>query len=204
MFVDFLPIIMKLTDPNIVKNIQAGNIKSFEEVFINYCPYLEKFAEGYVVNSEEASDIVQSVFLTFWECKEKLKADTNLNNYLITLTKNKCLNYLKHLKAKQNYLQSLTPGINALLFNTYALEQLNENKLILDELASTIEKAIDSLPVQCREIFIMSRFENMKYHEIADKLGISIKTVEKKMSISLEILRVKLKDYYFLFLLLLY
>jgi RNA polymerase sigma-70 factor (ECF subfamily) len=195
---------MKLTDPNIVKNIQAGNIKSFEEVFINYCPYLEKFAEGYVVNSEEASDIVQSVFLTFWECKEKLKADTNLNNYLITLTKNQCLNYLKHLKAKQNYLQSLTPGINALLLNTYALEQLNENKLILDELASTIEKAIDSLPVQCHEIFIMSRFENMKYHEIADKLGISIKTVEKKMSISLEILRVKLKDYYFLFFFLLY
>ena len=195
---------MKLTDPHIVKDIQAGNIKTFEEVFMNYCPYLEKFAEGYVVDKEEASDIVQSVFLAFWERKEKLKTDTNLNNYLITLTKNQCLNYLKHIRAKQNYLQSLAPGINALFLNSYALEQLDENKLILDELSATIEKAIDSLPGQCREIFIMSRFENMKYHEIADKLGISIKTVEKKMSISLEILRIVLKDYYFLFLLLLH
>lgn len=195
---------MKLTDPNIVKYIQTGNTKTFEAVFLNYCPYLEKFAEGYVINKEEARDIVQSVFLTFWEQKEKLKDDTNLNNYLITLTKNQCLNYLKHIKAKQNYLQSLTSNVNALFLNYYALEQLNENKLILDELSATIEDAINSLPGQCREIFIMSRFENMKYHDIADKLSISVKTVEKKMSISLEILRVKLKDYYFLFLLLLH
>ena len=195
---------MKLTDPHIVKDIQAGNVKTFEEVFMNYCPYLEKFAEGYVVDKEEASDIVQSVFLAFWERKEKLKTDTNLNNYLITLTKNQCLNYLKHIRAKQNYLQSLAPGINALFLNSYALEQLNENKLILDELSASIEKAIDSLPGQCHEIFIMSRFENMKYQEIADKLRISIKTVEKKMSISLEILRITLKDYFFLFLLLLH
>lgn len=192
---------MKLTDPSIVTDIQTGNIKTFEEVYINYCPYLEKFAEGYVVSKEEASDIVQSVFLSFWERKEKLKNDTNLNNYLTTLTKNQCLNYLKHLNAKQNYLQSQTSNVNALLLNYYALERLNENKLIFDELSTTIQKAIDTLPEQCREIFIMSRFENMKYHEIADKLNISVKTVEKKMSISLEILRIALKDYYFLFLL---
>lgn len=195
---------MKLTDGYIIKDIQEGNIKTFEDIFINYCPFLEKFAEGYVINKEEASDIVQSVFLTFWERKEKLKEDTNLNNYLITLTKNQCLNYLKHLKAKQNYLQSLTSNANEFLLNYYALERLDENKLIFKELSTTIENAIDSLPGQCREIFIMSRFENMKYHEIADKLGISVKTVEKKMSISLEILRVALKDYYFLFLLLLH
>ena len=60
------------------------------------------------------------------------------------------------------------------------LEQLNENKLILNELAATFEKAIDSLPGQCCEIFIMCRFENMKYHEIADKLGISVKNRRKE------------------------
>jgi len=194
---------MKSADSNIVKDIQEGSIKTFEEVFINYCPFLEKFAEGYVINKDDASDIVQSVFLSFWERKEKLRDDTNLNNYLITLTKNKCLNYIKHLKAKQTYLQIQTTGVNELLLNYYALEKLNEDKLIFKELSKSIEKAIDSLPVQCREIFMMSRFENMKYHEIADKLGISVKTVEKKMSISLEILRVALKDYSLLLLLLL-
>jgi RNA polymerase sigma-70 factor, ECF subfamily len=195
---------MKLSDFNIVKDIQEGNIKTFEEVFINYYPFLQKFAEGYVSNGDEADDIVQSVFLSVWERKEKLKEDTNLNNYLITLTKNQCINYIKHLKAKQTYLQNQTCNINELLLNYYALEQLNEDKLIFNELSKSIEKAIDSLPGQCHEIFVMSRFENMKYHEIADRLCISVKTVEKKMSISLEILRVALKDYYFLFLLLLH
>lgn len=192
---------MKLTNPDIVKSIQEGSIKAFEEVFMNYCPFLEKFAEGYVINKDEASDIVQSVFLAFWERKEKLKQDTNLNNYLITLTKNQCLNYLKHLKVQQAYLESQPSNENELLLNYYALEKLNEDKLVFNELSKSIEKAIDSLPRQCREIFMMSRFENMKYHEIADKLGISVKTVEKKMSISLEILRVALKDYNLLLLL---
>lgn len=192
---------MKLSDFNIIKDIQEGNIKTFEEVFINYSPFLNKFAEGYVNNKDDASDIVQSVFLSVWERKEKLKEDTNLNNYLITLTKNQCLNYIKHLKAKQTYLQNQGYNINELLLNYYALEQLNEDKLIFDELSQSIEKAINSLPDQCREIFVMSRFENMKYQEIADKLCISVKTVEKKMSISLGILRVALKDYYLLFLL---
>ena len=195
---------MKFTNNNIIKDIQEGNIKTFEEVFINYCPFLEKFAEGYVMNKDEASDIVQSVFLSFWERKEKLKDDTNLNNYLITLTKNQCLNYLKHLKAKQTYLDYQTFNASELLLNYYALERLNEDRLIFNELSSSIEKAIDALPGQCREIFMMSRFENMKYHEIADKVGISVKTVEKKMSISLEILRLVLKEYYLFFFLLLH
>lgn len=193
---------MKSSNFEVVKDIRAGNIKTFEEVFVNYYPFLQKFAEGYVSNKDEASDIVQSVFLSFWERKEKLKEDTNLNNYLITLTKNQCLNYIKHLKAKQTYLQNQSYNVNELLLNYYALEKLNENKLILNELSAMIESAINSLPEQCKEIFRMSRFENMKYHEIAEKLSISVKTVEKKMSISLEILRTVLKDYLFLFLLL--
>jgi DNA-directed RNA polymerase specialized sigma24 family protein len=79
-------------------------------------------AVGYVINKNEASDIVQSVFLTLWEQKEKLKENTNLNNYLITLTKYQCLNYLNHIKAKQNYLQSISYDANALILNSYALD----------------------------------------------------------------------------------
>jgi len=193
---------MKSSNFEVVKDIQAGNIKTFEEVFVYYFPFLQKFAEGYVNNKDEASDIVQSVFLSVWERKEKLKEDTNLNNYLITLTKNQCLNYIKHLKAQQTYLQNESYNVNELLLNYYALENLNENKLILTELSAIIESAINSLTKQCKEIFMMSRFENMKYHEIAEKLSISVKTVEKKMSISLAILRTVLKDYLFIFLVL--
>jgi RNA polymerase sigma-70 factor (ECF subfamily) len=186
---------MKLSTFEVVNDIRSGNIKTFEEVFVNYFPFLQKFAEGYVSNKDEASDIVQSVFLSVWEKRDILKEDTNLNNYLITLTKNKCLNVIKHLKARHTYLQNQSYNVNELLLNYYALENLNEDKLVLNELTKVIEDAINSLPGQCKEIFMMSRFDNMKYHEIADKMGISVKTVEKKMSISLEILRTILKDY---------
>jgi RNA polymerase sigma-70 factor (ECF subfamily) len=179
-----------------VADLKSGNLKAFESVFDSLSTKLERFAFEYVANKEDASDIVQSVFMTLWERKESLTDDTRIFNYLITLTKNQCLNYLKHVKAQRNYQQRKETADRELMLNYYALERFDENKLILEELSTTIEKAIDSLPGQCREIFMMSRFEGLKYQEIADKLNISVKTVEKKMSISLSIMRSVLKDYY--------
>jgi RNA polymerase sigma-70 factor, ECF subfamily len=179
-----------------IADLKSGNLKAFESVFDSLSVRLERFAFEYVANKEDASDIVQSVFMTLWERKESLTDDTRIFNYLITLTKNQCLNYIKHTKAQRNYQQSKESLDRELMLNYYALERFDENKLIFEELSATIEKAIDSLPGQCREIFMMSRFEGLKYQEIADKLNISVKTVEKKMSISLSIMRSVLKDYY--------
>lgn len=188
---------MGLLECNLAE-LKCGSLEAFEKVFRSYSGGLERFAYEYVADKEEASDIVQSVFLKLWEKKEVLSEDTRLFNYLITLTKNQCINHLKHIKVQRNYQNHKGVTANELLLNYYALDKLDENKLIYEELSELIEKTIDSLPGQCREIFIMSRFEGLKYQEIADKLGISVKTVEKKMSISLEIMRSALKDYYVL------
>ena len=116
----------------------------------------------------------------------------------VTLTKNQCLNYLRHARAQLNYVAKQEQKNAELLLNYYALEKLNENKFLFDELEIAAKQAIDSLPGQSREVFILSRVEGMKYQEIAQKLEISVKTVEKKMSIALEFLRNALKDYYLL------
>lgn len=193
---------MELAINSSVSELKKGDLKTFESIFYQFASRLERFAYQYVANKDEANDIVQSVFMTLWERKETLTDDTRLFNYLITLTKNQCLNQLKHNKAQRNYQNHEESTYREILLNYYALERFDENKLILKELSDTIDQAIDSLPGQCREIFRMSRFEGMKYQEIADNLGISVKTVEKKMSISLSIMRNALKDFYILLILL--
>lgn len=187
---------LELSGKNIIIELQASNVQVFEKIFNYYFLKLERFALDYVLNKDEANDIVQSVFTILWERRTFLQPDTNLNNYLITLTKNQCLNYLKHLKASTNYKSFHEWKWKELEINFYSLERFNVDKLVVDELEKTIRNAIDSLPDQCKEIFILSRFKKFRYQEIADKLGISIKTVEKKMSISLKSLRETLKDYY--------
>lgn len=182
----------------VIDQIRSGNEKAFRAVYDLYFLRLERFAAAYVIDRREAQDIVQSVFLTLWDRKESLYPETNINNYLITLTKNQCLNYLRHARAQLNYLTRQEQKNAELLLNYYALEKLNENKLFSDELEIAAKQAIDSLPGQSREVFILSRIEGMKYQEIAQKLEVSVKTVEKKMSIALELLRVALKDYYLL------
>jgi RNA polymerase sigma-70 factor, ECF subfamily len=176
-------------------DLKQGDKKTFEAIFFSYAGSLERFAYEYVSNREEATDIVQSVFLTLWERKTFLHDDSNLTNYLITLTKNRCLNYLRDSKSRLSYETHETVYGRELLLNYYALERFNENTLITEELSGMIKDAIDSLPIQCREMFMMNRFEGLTYQQIAEKYQVSVKTVEKKMSQSLQIMRHALKDY---------
>lgn len=188
----------KALQSHITTELIEGNIKAFEAVFNNYYNGLIYFATSYLKNREDATDIIQSVFLTLWERKATLQQNTNLTAYLFTNTRNQCLNYLNHLKAKSNYLSFQEHNWNDLQLNIYALEEFNPSELEYEELEKKLQKALDSMPEDCSGIFRMSRFDGLKYAEIAEKLGISVKTVEKKMSIALAHLRNELKGFFFL------
>jgi RNA polymerase sigma-70 factor (family 1) len=183
-----------------IEQLRIGSEDAFRKVYNTYFPKLVNFAASYVITRDEAADIVQSVFLSLWDKKETLARGTNLNNYLITLTRNKSLNHLRHNRAGINY-QSYRQGIHdELMLNYYALEKLNENTLNYEELEIRLQEALDSMPDQSRESFLLSRTEGKRYFEIAEKMNVSVKTVEKKMSQALEILREAFKDYLALFL----
>jgi len=138
----------------------------------------------YVHDLDEAKNLVHEAFIALWEKYETLPMDTNFRSYLYTAVRNKSLNYLRDRKlhlsvsAVENHATDTASG-----------------KLMSDELGREIALAINSLPERCRVIFEMSRFEELKYAEIADKLGISIKTVEAQMSKALSILRKHLADF---------
>ncbi len=184
---------MQLSDSEILLAITAGNESMFEQLFRKYYQLLCNYGNSILKDMDEAEEVVQSVFMDIWEKKNDLQINISLKSYLYRMVHNRCLNKLKHEKIKEEYK----------VYN-YAQTQLNPSNAIhltlQNELQQNIEDAIADLPEQCRLIFKLSRFEELKYSEIAEQLGISIKTVENQMSKALKILRERLADYLVIYL----
>ena len=139
-----------------------------------------------MVDIDASEEIVQELFVRFWEQRETKDITTSVRAYLYTSVKNACLNQLKHLKIKEKYKHEQE---RELTFNS----SHEQNGLEVSELDQKIHAAINSLPEGRRKIFILSRFDGLKYQEIADKLNISIKTVENQIGNALKFLR---KNYF--------
>ena len=135
---------------------------------------------------------MQDVFLILWERKEEIEISFTLTTYLFTLVKNRCLNFLRHKLIEEEYNSQMKEELG---FKLYALETFNYSYQSEEELQEVIRRALDTLPERCREVFIKSRIEGLKYKEISDELGISVNTVENQMVTALKKLRVALKDY---------
>lgn len=170
-----------------MKKIQSGDAKAFEMLFHQYYGHLCLFATKILNNDAAAEEVVQEFFVKLWEKKEQLSIETSVKNYLFRAVKNQCLNYIKHNFVKENYIKTKE--------NENQLEIDFEENYVEVDLARKIKESIDSLPEKRREIFRLSREEGLKYREIAQKLNISIKTVEAQMGLAIKNLREKLKDY---------
>ena len=137
-------------------------------------------------------NIVQDVFLVLWEKKDELELSCTLTTYLFTLVKNRCLNFLRHKLIEEEYNAQMKEELG---FKLYALESMEYSYHSEKELQEIIQRALDTLPERCREVFIKSRIEGLKYKEISEELGISVNTVENHIVTALKKLRVELKDY---------
>jgi RNA polymerase sigma-70 factor (ECF subfamily) len=177
-------------------NIKKGDLHSFEILFHQYYGLLCSFAEKITKNSAVAEEIVQEFFVRLWEKRTQINIETSVKSYFYQSVKNLCLNYIQHQKIKEKHhlvIQSEHESVNNL-----------EDAFLEIDLADKIEQSILSLPEKRREIFKLSRESGLKYHEIAKKLNISIKTVEAQMNLAIKHLRNKLKDYITLLLIILY
>lgn len=164
----------------------------FEKMYKLYYPKMFGFAKNYVLANEDVENIVQDVFMILWEREEELELSCSLTTYLFTLVKNRCLNFLRHKLIEEEYNVQMKEELG---FKLYALESLDYSYQSEEELQAIIQRALDKLPERCREIFIKSRMEGMKYKEISEELGISVNTVENHIVTALKKLRVELKDY---------
>jgi RNA polymerase sigma-70 factor, ECF subfamily len=140
-----------------------------------------------VKNYSQAEDIVQDVFVKIWQNFERVKHITNLKPYLTTSVKNSSLNYLRDFKVKEKFLKEAD-----IIDNETQIQP--EEKTQVGFETGKIHEAVDRIPDKWREAFILSKYENLKYSEIAKKMAISEKTVEKYISKALNFLRIELKD----------
>lgn len=152
-------------------------------LFPTYFPLLCRVVYRIIPVAETAEDIAQEVFYELWRKRKEIQFSTSVRAYLTRSAVNKSLNYVRD---HQHHLMD-TP-LRPTSTNTPSVPQ----QLAADELQERIDREINQLPERCRVIFVLSRFEDMSYQEIADKLGISRKTVENQVSKALRILRERL------------
>ncbi|HKJ79641.1 MAG TPA: RNA polymerase sigma-70 factor [Prolixibacteraceae bacterium] len=186
---------MAHNDTILIKLLKDGNINVFESVYSRYYGPLFTFCNQYIDNKEAAKELVQDLFLMLWEGKEKLNKDTNLRSYLYHVARNNCLNYLKHLKVQEKYLQYSKRQKLEIELNQVALNNFFPEKIYIEELEMRINDSVQSLPPRCKYIFELSRYHEKKYTEIATELNISVKTVENQIQKALKILRKNLAGY---------
>lgn len=161
---------------------------AFEQVFKSHFKSLHAYACTILKEEAMAEEMVQQVFFKLWEKKEQVNIQQSIHAYLYRAVYNECLNYLKHQKVKKAH-QSHT------LHTADAASEQASRKLAAKELEAKIAEALNQLPEQCRTIFQMSRFEELKYREIADRLNLSVKTIENQMGKALKIMRMQLIEY---------
>jgi RNA polymerase sigma-70 factor (ECF subfamily) len=158
--------------------------RNFEQLFRDYFPPLMAFARKILVDEDDAREVVHLVFINLWEKRNEVDLSTSLKSYLFTSVHNRSLNVIRDRK---KFSSEEVPEVAGEWDVSAQIESM--------ELEGKIREVIDSLPEKCREIFEMNRFEGLKYGEIANKLDISIKTVENQMSKALKILREQLGKY---------
>lgn len=168
--------------------IKIGDQQALEMLFSVYFPRLNDFARNVVKDDVISQDIVQDVFVKVWEKKSEIES-INLEAYLFRLVRNRCIDYIKHLKVVNERMQQIQ--ISSKYEELYRIDFIGNEPYVLieQELKLKIEKTINRLPDRCREVFILSRMNGLKNKEIAEKLNINIKNVERHISRAMQSFR---------------
>jgi RNA polymerase sigma-70 factor (ECF subfamily) len=181
---------------DILNRLQLDDRSALKELFEAFYPMVCQAIRRLVQDAATCEDLAQEVFLRFWQKRHKINIDSNLPAYLRRMAINEALAY--HRRNKRYQEDEWVPGIEP------DAEPGAEEQYLHGELKENITAAVDSLPPKCRMVFQLSRYEELTYREIADKMGISVKTVENQMSKALRTLRDKLQAYLNLLLFLLW
>jgi RNA polymerase sigma-70 factor (ECF subfamily) len=174
-------------ESEIIRRIKEGDIKEFETLFRSSYSSLVKYAGTLIKDQDSAEEIVQDLFFRLWQNKEKLNIESSLNGYLFRSVHNSCLHHIEHIKVVDRHARevALEPDLST---------EDPAELLQYSELQAKIARIIERLPERCGQIFCMNRFEGLKYSEIAEKLSVSVKTVEANMGKALKEFRKTLAE----------
>lgn len=190
---------MSELDKKIVASLKKDDEHAMNELFHLYFNKLYYFCVDFVKDKEKAREIVQDAMMNFWQHRSHLNDDSNVYGYLLTIVRNLSLNHLRQYKRHNKFITTETGMVDELALNYQVLADQDWDELLTLEMESVVKQAIDTLPEKCRAVFEFSRFEELSNAEIAQKLQISIKTVEGHITEALKVLRKHLSKYLYIF-----
>jgi RNA polymerase sigma-70 factor (ECF subfamily) len=176
-----------LRDSEIIGRIRQGDIRQYETLFRSSYASLVKYAGTLIKDQDTAEEIVQDLFFRLWQNREKLNIESSLNGYLFRSVHNRCLHHIEHRKVVDRHAHEMT-------FESDLNTDDPAEALQYKELQARIAAILERLPERCGKIFCMNRFEGLKYSEIAEKLSVSVKTVEANMGKALKEFRKALAE----------
>ena len=176
-------------DKELLEVLKCGKISAFEYIYTTYYDSLLNYADRLLNDLETARDVVQQMYYKIWEGREVLNISLSVKAYLFKSVYHACLNTLAHKKNIQKYERE---QLADLYFSNVIQSPEAEMELWQADVAKALDEAIALLPEKCREVFVLSKVEGLKNREIAEKLNITEKTVERHMTIALSKLREEL------------
>jgi len=185
---------MDENEQQLLKRLKNDDEVAFKVLFNDFYSKLYYFVLEFIPLKDTAENIVQDTLVTLWNKRNELKDDSNLTSYLFTVAKNNTLKSLRDKKYSRK-LFSNTMDVGELDLNVETLSTVDTSACAFMDIEQIIQETLASLPPQCRKVFELSRFQEMKNREIAEELNISIKTVEKHISKGIKTFKVALKDY---------
>ena len=177
-----------ISEEILISRFVHGDETAFELLFRHYYPGLVIFVSQMTLDKSDAEEIVQDFFFRMWKNRDQIKKSSSLKSYLFTSVKNRGINFLVSKKYEARKIEELKQVMSSNL--TY-----EQDVFVNSELQKKIKQAFEKLPPRTKEIFFLSRFNDLKNDEIAGKLNISKRTVELQISNALKILKEELKDY---------
>jgi RNA polymerase sigma-70 factor (ECF subfamily) len=182
------PILVVMDPEKRKESLPVSDENAFERLFKSFFRELHVYSFSVLRDWDLAEEVVQTLFLKLWENGSWKRVETSMKSFLYRSVYHESLNVLRQHKVRQSYenntlyvMKNETPHITT--------------RVELNELEERIRRSLNRLPEKCRTVFQLSRFSELKYHEIASQLGISVKTVETQMGKAIRILRNDLKDY---------
>jgi RNA polymerase sigma-70 factor, ECF subfamily len=188
-----------INEIKVALEIRQSDLNAFERLYFEYQPRLYAFSKKFIPNNELAKDIVQEVFIDFWERRQDIEIKTSIKSYLFQMIHNRCLNYIRDQKIRDkysNYVETKLKEAELLFFNQ---TQESYKSIFFEDIKKILDQSIQDLPESCKEIFILSRGDGLSNKEISEQLNISVRTVENQIYRALKVLKESLKDYLVIF-----
>ena len=176
------------SDEDLMQEIKAGNMFAFDALYKKYCKRVYKFGYSILKTREEVENLMQDVFLNLWKNRYKVEKDSSIKSYIFTTTYNSAISIIRKKARESEFIEYLK-----------SVQEINEEpvnvELEYNELTEKVNDIVNHLPDRQKEVYLLHKVEGLKYLEIAERLNISVNTIENHMCRALKTIREKLGNY---------